>query len=105
VRPVQVSPPSVPPPRPEPQPSVEASRPASPAPPAAPPATPTLREALSKMTLDVFVYTDVEADRMAVINGRRYFKGQLVDGLYLVESINPNGVMLQYRDERALLRP
>jgi len=57
------------------------------------------------MTLDVFVYTDVEADRMAVINGRRYFKGQFVDGLYLVESINPDGVMLKYRDERAVLRP
>lgn len=113
VRPVQESPPAVPPPRAEAQPSVEANRPASPAipaappaaPPSAPPATPTLREALSKMTLDVFVYTDVEADRMAVINGRRYFKGQLVDGLYLVESINPDGVMLQYRDERAVLRP
>jgi hypothetical protein len=57
------------------------------------------------MTLDVFVYTDVEADRMAVINGRRYVKGQFVDGLYLVESINPDGVMLKYRDERAVLRP
>jgi phosphomannomutase len=88
---------------------MEASQPLSPvvptAPPSVTPATPTLREALSKMTLDVFVYTDVEADRMAVINGRRYFKGQFVDGLYLVESINPDGVMLKYRDERAVLRP
>jgi hypothetical protein len=57
------------------------------------------------MTLDVFVYTDVEADRMAVISGRRYVKGQLVDGLYLVESINPDGVVLTYKDERAILRP
>jgi general secretion pathway protein B len=113
LRPVQVISPVVPSPRPEPQPSVEASQPTSPAipaappvaPPPAPPTTPTLREALSKMTLDVFVYTDVEADRMAVINGRRYFKGQLVDGLYLVESINPDGVMLKYQDERAVLRP
>ena len=99
----------MPSPRPEQQPNMEASQPLSPvvpaAPPSATPATPTLREALSKMTLDVFVYTDVEADRMAVINGRRYFKGQFVDGLYLVESINPDGVMLKYRDERAVLRP
>ncbi len=57
------------------------------------------------MTLDVFVFTDVEADRMAVINGRRYVTGQLVDGHYLVESINRDGVVLTYRDERAVLRP
>lgn len=108
-RPVELAPPVLPSPRPEAQPSVEASRPPSvvipPAPPAASPAPPTLQEAVSKMTLDVFVYTDVEADRMAVINGRRYVKGQLVDGLYLVEGINPDGVALKYRDERAVLRP
>jgi hypothetical protein len=57
------------------------------------------------MTLDVFVYTDVEVDRMVVINGRRYVKGQLVDGLFLVEAINPDGVVLTYRDERAVLHP
>jgi hypothetical protein len=57
------------------------------------------------MTLDVFVYTDVEADRMAVINGRRYVKGQLVDGLYLLEGITPEGVVLSYRGERAVLQP
>jgi hypothetical protein len=91
-------------------PTVEAARipsvasPRAPLPPAAP-AQPTLREALSKMTLDVFVYTEVETDRMVVINGRRYVKGQLVDGLYLVEGINPDGVVLTYRDERAVLRP
>ena len=110
---VQVGPPELPSPRPDPQPSVAVAQPPpsviqSPppaAPPSAAPATQTLREALSKMTLDVFVYTEIEADRMAVINGRRYFKGQLVDGLYLVESINPEGVMLKYRDERAVLRP
>ncbi len=109
VRPARVDPPAIPSPRPEPQPNTGGSQPLSPVVPATPPsatlATPTLREALSKMTLDVFVYTDVEADRMAVINGRRYFKGQFVDGLYLVENINPDGVMLKYRDERAVLRP
>jgi len=108
-RPVEVDLPALPSPRPEAQPSADVSRTPSvviPAPPPpAPPASPTLREALSRMTLDVFVYTDVEADRMAVINGRRYVKGQLIDGLYLVEGINPDGVALKYRDERAVLRP
>jgi hypothetical protein len=66
---------------------------------------PTLRDALPKMTLDMFVYTDVEADRAAVINGRRYVKGQRVDGLYLVEDITPEGVALSYQGEKAMLRP
>ena len=114
-RPVEPAPPVLPLPRPEAQPNAEASLPPSvavppsvvvpPARPPASPAPPALQEAVSKMTLEVFVYTDVEADRMAVINGRRYVKGQLVDGLYLVEGINPDGVTLKYRDERAVLRP
>jgi len=108
-RPVELEPPALPSPRPEAQPSGEASRTRTVVipvvPPSASPAPPTLRDALSKMTLDVFVYTEVEADRMAVINGRRYVKGQLIDGLYLVESINPDGVVLTYQRERVVLRP
>jgi general secretion pathway protein B len=93
----------------EPPPSVEA-RPGradtAVAPPAAaPPHQPTLREASAKMTLDVFVYTDVEADRMAVINGRRYVVGQFVDGLYRVDDITPEGVVLTYQGERVVLSP
>jgi Type II secretion system protein B len=75
------------------------------APPSAPAALATLRDALPRMTLDVFVYTDVEAERMAVINGHRYVKGQSVDGLYLVEAIIPEGVVLSYQGEQAVLRP
>ena len=57
------------------------------------------------MTLDVFVYAKVKADRLAAINGRRYVEGQCVDGLYLLEEITPQGVVLSYQGERALLRP
>jgi general secretion pathway protein B len=91
--------------RPEPVPSQSAGRPGGPAlpVPAADPAM--LRVALAKMTLDVFVYTDLEADRLVVINGRRYTKGQYVDGLYLVENITAEGVVLTYQEERAVLRP
>lgn len=109
VRPVGPEPTVSPSPRPEPQPSVEAGRPRTEVAPVAPaatsPAPPTLLDASAKMTLDVFVYTDVEADRMAVINGRRYVKGQLVDGLYLVEGITPEGVVLSHRGDRVVLRP
>jgi hypothetical protein len=60
---------------------------------------------MTKMTLEVFVYADAEADRMVTINGRRYTKGQLVDGRYLVEDITPEGVRLSFQGERAILRP
>lgn len=70
------------------------------------PAKPTaLQDAMAKMTLDVFVYTNVKADRLVVINGRRYVEGQYVDGLYLLEEITPQGAALSYQGERALLRP
>ena len=101
--PVAVAPPMPPlPVRPEPVPSQGAARPGAPAPPADPA---MLRAALAKMTLDVFVYTDVEADRLVVINGRRYTKGQYVEGLYLIDNITPEGVALSYRGEQAVLRP
>jgi general secretion pathway protein B len=64
-----------------------------------------LREALGKMTLDVFVYTELEADRMVVINGKRYTKGEFVNGLYLIENITSAGVVLSYLGEQAVLRP
>jgi general secretion pathway protein B len=70
------------------------------------PAKPTaLQDAMAKMMLDVFVYTNVKADRLVVINGRRYVEGQYVDGLYLLEEITPQGAVLSYQGERALLRP
>lgn len=65
----------------------------------------TLHEAMAKMTLDVFVYTAAKGDRMVVINGRRYVEGQYVDGLYLLEDITPEGAVLSYQGERAVLRP
>ncbi len=77
----------------------------TPSPPSLPAKPPTLREAMAKMTLDVFVYTAVKADRMVVINGRRYVEGQYIDGLYLLEDITSEGVVLSYQGERALLRP
>ena len=95
--------------RPDPVPSPSAGRPGADVAVAPPPVSstgpPMLRAALGKMTLDVFVYTDVEADRMVVINGRRYIKGQYVDGHYLIENITPEGVALSYQGEQAVLRP
>lgn len=84
------------------------NRPEAP-PPVASPApvqrTPTLQEALSRLRLDVFVYTEIEADRMVIINGRRYVKGELVEGVYLLDDITPEGAVLRHGGERAVLYP
>lgn len=76
-----------------------------PPPPPAPPEMPTLEQAIAKMRLDVFVYSAAEADRMVVINGRRYREGELVEGQYRLESILPEGAVLGHQGERALLKP
>ncbi len=69
------------------------------------PAPAPLNEAISKMTLNILVYDSSEAARRAVINGKKYVKGDYVDGHYLVEDITLEGVVLSYKGERALLRP
>ena len=91
----------------EPTPGIDRGRADTGAPSASPPApsVPALGAAIPKMTLNVFVYAAAEADRMVVINGQRYVKGQQVDGHYLVEDITPEGVLLSFEGERALLRP
>src|SRR5574341_1223929 len=80
--PVPIAPPAPPPSQPSPQ----AGRPPT-AVVAPPPATtsarpPNLVDAMAKMKLDLFVYTDVPTDRMIIINGRKYVEGERVDGLY-----------------------
>ena len=104
-RPVPVPP--IPPAPPAPAPAavspVPASPPAQPTPAAASPAS--LQDALARMTLDMLVYTDVEADRMVTINGRKYVKGDAVEGRYLVEEITREGVTLSYHGEKAVIRP
>lgn len=101
--PVEPSPPS--PAKPSPGADQTRTDVMAPSLPSSPPKLSTFREALAKMTVDVFVYTSVKADRMVVISGRRYVEGQYVDGLYLLEDITPEGVVLSYQGEHALLRP
>jgi general secretion pathway protein B len=63
-----------------------------------------LKEAVSKMTLTLIMYSEVESDRFIFINGRRYAKGDHVDDVYLVESITLEGAVLSYEGEKVLLR-
>ncbi len=60
---------------------------------------------MAKMTLNILVYDDSEAARRVVINGRKYVKGDYVDGHYLVEDITLEGAVLSFDGQRALLRP
>jgi general secretion pathway protein B len=77
----------------------------APSPASAPAAPRTLRDAMAKMRLDLFVYSDVKADRMVVISGGKYVEGELVDGLYLLEGITREGAILTYQGERGVLHP
>jgi len=63
-----------------------------------------LKEAVSKMTLTLIMYSENEAERFVFINGRRYAKGDRVDDVYLVESITLEGAVLGYEGEKVLLR-
>jgi general secretion pathway protein B len=65
----------------------------------------SLREAISKMTLSILLFSENKEERLVFINGKRYVEGDNVDDKYLLESITPEGAVLSYRGERAVLRP
>jgi hypothetical protein len=67
------------------------------------PVSPSLTEAISNLTLNAHIYSEVKEDRVVYIDGRRYIEGQRVNGLYLLEEITPQGVLLSYQGERDLL--
>jgi hypothetical protein len=65
----------------------------------------TLAEAVAKMTLNMLMYDEAEADRRVYINGKKYIKGDLVEGKYLIEQITKEGATLSYQGVRLVLRP
>jgi type II secretion system (T2SS) protein B len=83
----------------QPAPSSAAVAPATPAPPAPP--TPAERAGLK---LEALIYSDVPAQRMVFINGRRYAEGDTVDGRLRVEEIQEDGVALSDQGRRFTLR-
>ncbi len=82
-------------PAPAPLPDAGAGRAAQPAPP----------QTLARLTLDVLVYSDVPAERLVFISGRKYVEGQTLDGETVVEQITPDGAVLQHQGKRIVLRP
>lgn len=64
----------------------------------------SLREAITNMNMTILFYAEARSERMVFINDRKYAEGDYVDGLYLLESITPEGAWLSFQEERAILR-
>jgi general secretion pathway protein B len=72
------------------------------APPASP--SPTSRPDTSKLKLEVLSYSDVAAQRLVFINGRRYREGDTIDSGAKIEEIREDGVVLSEQGQRFTLR-
>ncbi len=57
------------------------------------------------MSMSIHMFSEIKAERLVFINGKKYVEGDLVEGDYLLESITPEGAVLSYKEERATLRP
>jgi len=62
------------------------------------------QEGMPKMALQVLVYSEVPAERMIYINNQKYIEGQSIEGKVAVESILPDGAILNYQGKRFKLR-
>jgi len=73
--------------------------------PSTPPASarPTSAERAA-LKLEALIYSDVPAQRMVFINGRRYAEGEMIDGRLRVEEIQEDGVALNDQGRRFTLR-
>jgi len=73
--------------------------------PSPPPASarPTSAERAA-LRLEALIYSDVPAQRMVFINGRRYAEGEMIDGRLRVEEIQEDGVALNDQGRRFTLR-
>ena len=56
-----------------------------------------------KLQIQVVVYSEVPAERMVFIDGRRYMEGDKVDPETVVERITPEGAVVTRRGQRLVL--
>jgi hypothetical protein len=78
------------------------ARPAPVEPKAAAPAAPA--KADGRFKLEVLSYSDVPAQRLVFINGRRYREGETMDGGVKIEEIREDSVVLSDAGQRFTLR-
>ncbi|MFA5026369.1 MAG: general secretion pathway protein GspB [Candidatus Methylomirabilota bacterium] len=69
----------------------------------APAPQPARQEAPATLSITVLVHSADARDRLVYINGRRYAEGDTVEERYLVEAIQPDGVLLSHHGDRFLL--
>jgi hypothetical protein len=56
-----------------------------------------------KLQIQVVVYSEVPAQRMVFIDGRRYAEGEKIDPETVVERITPDGAVVTRRGQRFAL--
>jgi hypothetical protein len=59
---------------------------------------------ISRLKLQMLVYSDVQADRLVFINNQKYVEGQSIDGQVVVEAITPEAAIVSYQGQRYTLR-
>ena len=59
----------------------------------------------ARLSLDVLVYSEVPAERLVFINGKKYIEGQQIDGDTVLEQITSDGAILRQQGQRIVLRP
>jgi hypothetical protein len=87
-----------------PPPVIAAVRPPIPTP-AAPPAATPRAEVGGQLRLEVIVYSDERARRLAFINGRKYVEGDLLLDGSRIQEIQPNAVVIIEDGRRVVLKP
>jgi general secretion pathway protein B len=67
--------------------------------------TVSLKEAIADMRISILSFSENKSERLVFINGKKYVEGDHIEGEYLLERITPEGVVLSYKGEQAILRP
>jgi hypothetical protein len=63
-----------------------------------------MQDIVSKLKLQMVVYSDVPAERLVFINNQKYVEGSSIDGALRVESITPDGAVLNHQGQRFVIR-
>jgi len=68
------------------------------------PAQPPTAPELAGLRLEALIYSDVPAERMIFIKGRKYVEGDMIEDRVRIEEIQEDGVALSEQGRRSTLR-
>lgn len=63
-----------------------------------------VQDMVSKLKLQMVVYSDVPSERLVFINNQKYVEGSSIDGTLRVESINADSAVLSHQGRRFVIR-